>query len=64
MQIKRALIDLGKPQIWLILEIRKKTGKYFDTSYMSKIMTGKSNNKGMKKAICEILHITEDLDNG
>lgn len=55
--IKHRLIDLGRSQAWLIEEVKAKTGLYFDSSYMSKIMTGKENNQKIIKAIKEILEL-------
>lgn len=58
-EIKKRLIDLEKDQNWLIGQVSKKTGKYFDTSYLSKIMTGKLNTPGIVSAIREILNISD-----
>ena len=55
--IKRRLIDLDKNQTWLIEQVKEKTGLFFDSSYMSKIMTGKLRTPGIVQAICEILDI-------
>lgn len=57
--IKKRLLDLDRNQNWLIDQIRQKTGLYFDSSYMSKIMTGKLNTPGIVQAIREILEIPE-----
>ena len=38
--IGKRLIDLDKPQVWLIEEVRNRTGLYFDDSYLYKIKTG------------------------
>ena len=55
--IKRRLIDLDKPQLWLIGQVREKTGLYFDSSYLFKIMTGRIATPSIVNAICEILSI-------
>lgn len=57
--IKKRLIDLGRNQNWLIDQVRQKTGLYFDSSYMGKIMTGKLNTPGIVQAIREILELPE-----
>ena len=56
-EIKRRLIDMGNNQMWLIEQVRNKTGLYFDSSYLYKIMTGKVNTPKVIEAICEILEI-------
>lgn len=55
--IKKTLIDLGKPQRWLIDEVRERTGLYFDDSYMYKIQTGKLATPKIVQAICEVLDL-------
>lgn len=57
--IKRRLIDLDQNQNWLIEQTKQKTGLYFDSSYLHKIMTGKLNTPGVILAIREILDIPE-----
>ncbi len=59
-KIKRALIDIGKNQKWLVAEVRDRTGLYFDHSYLSKIMSGKYRNAGMVRAIDAILCFSEN----
>ena len=55
--IKKKLIDMDKPQTWLIDMVRAKTGLYFDSSYLSKISTGKIATPKIVAAIKEILDI-------
>lgn len=55
--IGKRLIDLDKPQTWLIEEVRNKTGLYFDDSYMYKIKTGQLSTPKIVHAIREILDI-------
>lgn len=57
--ISKRLIDLSKPQTWLIEEVRNKTGLYFDDSYMYKIKTGRLSTPKIVQAICEILDIQD-----
>ena len=56
-QIKKALLDMDKDQMWLISEIKAKTGMYMDSSYLWKIMTGKEKSPVMIKTINDILNI-------
>ena len=55
--IGKRLIDLNKPQTWLIREVRSKTGLYFDDSYMYKIKTGQLSTPKVVQAIREILDL-------
>lgn len=55
--IKKRLVDIGRDQNWLISEVTKNTGLYFDRSYLYKIMVGKLTTPGVVIAICEILDI-------
>lgn len=57
--IKFALIDKGEKQKWLIDEVKRKTGLYFDTSYLCKVMTGKKTSPKIISAIKEILALPE-----
>lgn len=57
--IGKLLIDLDKPQTWLIEEVRNRTGLYFDDSYMYKIKTGQLSTPKVVQAIREILEIQE-----
>ena len=57
--ISKRLIDLSKPQTWLIEKVRNKTGLYFDDSYMYKIKTGQLSTPKIVQAICEILDIQD-----
>ena len=58
-EIKKRLVDLGRKQSWLIEEVSKATGLYFDRSYMHKVMTGQLNTPKIVQAIKEILKIPE-----
>ena len=55
--VRIKLIELNKSQAWLIEEVSRKTGLYFDTSYMHKIQTGKKCTPKIVEAIKEILEI-------
>lgn len=56
--IDKCLVDLDKSKNWLIAEVRKKTGLFFDSSYLSKIKTGKLSTPRICQAICDILGIS------
>lgn len=55
--IKKRLIDMGQTQIWLIDEVKDRTGLYFDGSYLYKVMAGRVLTPSIVNAICEILDI-------
>lgn len=55
--IKKRLLDIDQNQNWLIERVKEKTGLYFDSSYMSKILTGTAKTPSITQAICEILEI-------
>jgi hypothetical protein len=59
-EIKTALIRLGKTQKWLQEQVRDRLGLYFDDSYLHKIMVGESNPEHIKDAIREILGLKEE----
>jgi len=52
---KKRLIDLGKNQMWLVGEIRSRTGLYCDTSYLAKIFNGERKAPKIVAAIHELL---------
>lgn len=57
--IKIRLIEMNKTQRWLIDEVKKATGLYFDDGYLYKLLVGLNNNPTMVKAIKEILGIED-----
>ena len=57
--IKVALIERGKTQEWLIGQVKEKTGLFFDSSYMYKILTGTQKNPKIINAIKEILGLED-----
>ena len=58
-QAKIKLIQMDKPQKWLNEEVVKRTGLYFDDSYLHRIVTGKNSNPKIVSAIKEILEIED-----
>jgi len=57
--VKKKLVDLDQPQVWLINQVQEKTGLYFDASYLNKILTGQLATPKIIRAICEILDLTD-----
>ena len=57
--IKKRLIDLDKNQNWLIDQVREQTGLFFDSSYMSKILTGQLATPKITAAIRDILDLPD-----
>lgn len=58
-ECKKRLIDLDKPQTWLIEQVRAATGLYFDDSYLYKIQTGQLSTPKIVGAIKEILEMPQ-----
>lgn len=58
-KVKHRLIDLGKSQEWLVGEVRRRTGKYMDSGYLSKILTGAESGVNIIPAIREILGLED-----
>ena len=68
-QVKKRLVDMDKDQGWLIEEVRKKTGLFFDGGYLWKILAGVRPAPKVTIAIAEILNLeppdeTEGQANG
>ena len=65
-QVRIRLIELGKTQEWLIEQVKERTGDFFDSSYLHKLLTGKlpgesgrNGKPGKANVIREILGMTE-----
>ena len=58
--VKIRLIELDKPQAWLIEQVKEKTGLYFDDGYLWKINTGVLSTPKVVEAIREILGLEEE----
>lgn len=58
-EVKKRLVDIDRPQSWLIERVASLTGMYFDRSYMSKIQTGQLATPKIVQAIREILDLPE-----
>ena len=66
-RVKIRLIEMGKNQEWLINQVKEKTGDFFDSSYLHRILsgklpgaTGRNGKAGKAQVICEILGLSED----
>lgn len=61
-EINHALVELNQPKEWLIEQVGKSTGRYFDRSYLHKIQVGELTTPGIIQAIREILELPEDAN--
>lgn len=57
--VKKKLVDIDKPQVWLIEQVKKNTGLYFDDSYLWKILAGQIATPKIVHAICKILDLPD-----
>ena len=58
--VKIRLTELGKTQNWLIEEVKAKTGLFFDSSYLHKILCGKEKSENILSAINQVLGFEEE----
>mgnify|MGYP000824188769 CR=1 FL=1 len=56
-EISKRLIDIERPQAWLVDQVKEQTGLYFDDSYLYKIKTGRLSTPKIIQAIHEILDL-------
>lgn len=59
--VKHRLVDLDTDQEWLSERIRLETGLYMTSSYLSAILYGERKAVPIKRAICSILNLSEEL---
>ena len=66
-QVRIRLIEIGQTQEWLIEQVKEKTGDFFDSSYLHRILsgklpaeTGRNGKPGKASVIREILDIPEE----
>ena len=66
-QVRIRLIEMGKTQEWLIEQVKERTGDFFDSSYLHRILggkltgeTGRGGKPGKASVIREILGLSED----
>ena len=65
--VKIRLIEMDKTQAWLIRQVRERTGDFFDSSYLHRILSGKltaekgyCDSPSKKQVIREILGMSEE----
>lgn len=58
-KIEIQLVKINRTNAWLIDQVSKDTGKYFDRSYLHKIKTGEASTPGIMASIGRILGIAE-----
>ena len=65
--VKIRLVEMEKTQEWLIEQVKTKTGDFFDSSYLHRILAGKmpaesgyKGKPGKAEIIREILGINEE----
>ena len=65
-QVRIRLIEMDKTQEWLIEQVKERTGDFFDSSYLHRILsgklpgdTGRNGKPGKATVIREILGLTE-----
>jgi hypothetical protein len=63
-EINHALVELNQPKEWLIEQVGKQTGRYFDRSYLHKIQVGELSTPGIVQAIREILQLSDYQQKG
>lgn len=56
---KKALIDMGETQGWLMKQVEASTGLFVDSGYMYKVLTGQRSAPKIAQAIREILNLPE-----
>jgi hypothetical protein len=66
-QVRIRLIELDKTQEWLIEQVKERTGDFFDSSYLHRILsgkllceTGRNGKPGKATVIREILGLSEE----
>ena len=66
MAVKVKLLEMGKTQEWLIAQVKERTGDFFDSSYLWRLLygntpgeTGKNGKPGKVEVIREILGLEE-----
>lgn len=60
LDVKIRLLELGKTQVWLIEQVKERTGEYFDDSYLWKILSGTVKAKKKSAVIREILGLPQE----
>lgn len=55
--VKIRLMELDKTQDWLCEGVRNRTGLYFDSSYLWKVLNGVLKTPKIIETICDILDL-------
>ena len=58
-KIEICLVKINRTNAWLIDQVAKDTGKYFDRSYLHKIKTGEVATPGIVSSIRKILDLPD-----
>lgn len=58
-EVKKALVDMGETQDWLMRRVESNTGLFVDNGYLYKILTGRRKAPKIVQAIREILDLPE-----
>ena len=53
--VKKALVDRGMTGVWLVEQVRVRTGMYFDPPYLSRLIRGQKRSAVFEAAIREVL---------
>lgn len=56
--IKARLVEMNQSQGWLVEEVKRHTGLYFDTWYLHRVMTGQYVSPKITEAIDKIIDST------
>lgn len=56
-EVKLELLLRGETQEWLIQEVRARSGRYLDSGYLSKILSGVRNSPEIKAHIRAVLDL-------
>lgn len=59
-EIKKRLVDIDSSQEWLIEQVQRTTGMFFDSGYLYKILTGQRSAPKIVQAIKEILGLQDE----
>lgn len=69
MAVRVKLLEKGKTQEWLVVQVRERTGDFFDSSYLWRLLhgatpgeTGRDGKPGKIEVICDILGIDRRVD--
>jgi hypothetical protein len=55
--VKKALVDRGMTGVWLVEQVRVRTGMYFDPPYLSRLIRGQKHSAVFEAAIREVLEL-------